>query len=100
VAEAPKSLDKRTTREKHFDALYDAFKAFYTEALKVAKAPHEKARLEMTTVFFDDLELLKHVRPVFEAGVSNVEERTRRPCGSSNPLKNVVWITRLCLRLP
>lgn len=75
MAELKAQPDKRTTRQKHFDEMYAAFFAYYQAALLKEPPPHEKVRLQLTTVFFDDLDLLKTLRPIFESGVSNVDEK-------------------------
>jgi hypothetical protein len=67
--------DVKALQRKHFNELYSAFYAFYQGELLKNPEPHEKVRMQLTTHFFDDLELLKLVRPVFESGVSNLEEK-------------------------
>jgi len=64
-----------STQQAHFDELYAAFHTFYQEALKTADAPNAKVRLQLTTVFFDDLALLKAVGPVFARFATTVEDK-------------------------
>lgn len=51
--------DKRTSHQKHFDAVYAVFHKFYSDKLSANLPPHERVRLMLTTRFFDDLELQK-----------------------------------------
>src|SRR5581483_4709378 len=71
----PVPTDNRTLQQRHFDELYAAFLVFYQDALRKDPPPHEKVRLMLTTMFFDDLALRKLVDPVFSKYTTNVEEK-------------------------
>jgi len=75
LQKAVEPKDKRTLQEKHFDKLYSVFFSFYQAEISKADSPYKKVRLQLTTVFFDDLALLKLVQPVFQEYGTNVEEK-------------------------
>lgn len=75
LQKATEPKDKRSLQERHFDKLYDVFFRFYQAEISKADAPYKKVRLQLTTVFFDDLALLKLVQPVFQEYGTNVEEK-------------------------
>lgn len=67
--------DRRTQRERGIEAMYDAFYSFYADELKKSNSKYNQFRLHLTTMFFDDLDLQKRVRPYFESVSTNPAEK-------------------------
>lgn len=66
---------KQTIREQGIESMYQAFFDYYAEELKKNTSKFNKFRLHLTTMFFDDLELIKRLKPHFDSVPTNVAEK-------------------------
>lgn len=69
------AASKQSIRALGIEGMYDAFYGYYAEQLKIDASKFNKFRLHLTTMFFDDLDLIKRLKAHFESVATNTAEK-------------------------
>lgn len=64
-----------TSRKASFESLYDAFFAYFQSHLRADSTKFAKYRLQLLTVYWEDVELTRIVYPIFETMSCTLAEK-------------------------